>query len=122
MLITLRSIVLWQSGAVVLVALLGALFGGVFTTFAVVYGGGIAIVNLVLLHWRWRKGVGDYHCDVHRHLKGFYRSSMERFFVVGVLLGFWFGFIKTESLGMLTGFLVGQLVGMTISVVLRERT
>jgi len=122
MLIALRRPLLWQSGIVGLASLVGAVFGGASVVFATLYGGGVAIVNLALLIWRWHAGSKEYHCDTRKHLIGFYRSSMERFFVVGILLALWFMFIKTGSLAVLTGFLIGQLAGMTASMALRERT
>ncbi|MDR3395841.1 MAG: ATP synthase subunit I [Parasulfuritortus sp.] len=121
MLISLRRAVLWQAGTVGVASLAGAAFSGVGAMLAILYGGAASVANLVLLIWRWRTGAEDYHCDIQKHLKGFYRSSLERFFVVGILLALWFMLVKSEPLAMLAGFLIGQLAGMTASVALRER-
>jgi hypothetical protein len=122
MLMTLSRPLLWQSGVVGLASLLGAMFGGVSVMFAILYGGGVSIVNLALLIWRWHAGSKDYHCDARKHLMGFYRSSLERFFVVGILLALWFVLVKSGSLAVLTGFLIGLVAGMTATVAQRERT
>lgn len=114
-------VMLWQLAAVGAASLVGALVGGDNAMLAVLYGGGVAVANQALLMWRWRKGAKDYHCDAQRHLKGFYRSSMERFFVVSCLLVLWFVLVKSEPLAMLTGFLIGQFAGMAANLVLRER-
>ena len=113
---------LWQSGVIGVASLAGTLFGGLSGGLAILYGGGVAIVNLALLIWRWHAGSKDYHCDARKHLMGFYRSSLERFFVVGILLALWFLFVKSGSLAVLTGFLIGLVAGMTASMALRERT
>lgn len=114
---------LWQCAMVGVAGLLGAAVSGRIGIIpAVLYGGAVAVVNVALLGWRWQAGTKDYHCDIQRHLKVFYRSSLERFFVVGILLALWFVLVKLEPIAMLTGFMVGQLAGMTASVALHKRT
>lgn len=112
---------LLQLAAVGTAGLVGALVGGGNAMLAVLYGGGVAVANQALLLWRWHAGSRNYHCDAQRHLKGFYRSSMERFFVVSFLLVLWFVLVKSESLAMLTGFLIGQFAGMAANLASRER-
>jgi hypothetical protein len=121
MLIPWFRVVLWQLGAVGTAGLVGVLVGGGNAMLAVLYGGAVAVANQVLLMWRWHAGSRDYHCDAQKHLKGFYRSSMERFFVVSCLLVLWFVLVKSEPLAMLTGFLIGQFAGMAANLALRER-
>jgi ATP synthase I chain len=76
---------------------------------AVMYGGAAAMIGSGLLWWRFRRGEGDYHCDAGRHLRSFYRSSLERFFVVGTMLALGFGGLKLAALPVLAGFVVGLL-------------
>lgn len=76
---------------------------------AALYGAAAALGNTALLVWRWRRGERDYHCDGPRHLKSFYRSSMERFLVVGVWLALGLGGFKLDAGPMLMGFVVGLL-------------
>lgn len=117
----LRPLLL-QSGTVGLAALLAGLFGGVGTAMTVLYGGGVAIANTSLLIWRWHKGVRDFHCDAGRHVRAFYRSAMERFFVVVILLAAGFYWLGDHPLALLAGFVVGQMAWMLASLTLRERT
>jgi len=88
----------------------------------VAFGGLIAMVNTGLLWWRWRQGAKDFHCDPARHLRSFFRSSLERFFVVGMLLALGFVLLKLAPFALLAGFVVGQLAGMFASWALCERT
>lgn len=75
---------------------------------AVMYGGGVALLNSSLLVWRWYRGLHDYHCDGERHLRSFYRSGMERFFVVCTLLAMGLAGLDLAPLPLLMGFIVGQ--------------
>jgi F0F1-type ATP synthase assembly protein I len=118
----MQRVMLWQVGMVGVASLASAVYGGIVMALAVLYGGAIAIVNLILLFWRWYSGAKNYHCDAPMHLKGFYRSSQERFIVVGILLALGFVLIQSGALAMLAGFLIGQLAGMTAGLALRERT
>jgi ATP synthase protein I len=111
-----------QSVLVMLAALVAGWFGGVGTALATLYGGGVAVVNAALLLWRWRKGLYVFHCDAGRHLRSFYRSFMERFFVVIFLLAAGFAWLGEHPLALLAGFLVGQMAWMLASLTLRERT
>lgn len=103
-------------------ALAGGLFGDVGTALALMYGGAVSVVNTALLIWRWRRGVRDFHCDAGKHLRSFYRSSMERFLVVVILLAAGFAWIEFPPLSLLAGFVVGQVGWMLASLTLRERT
>ena len=86
---------------------------------AVLYGGAVSLANSGLLLWRHKHGEHDYHCDAGRHLKMFYRSSMERFVVVGVCLAVGFGLLELAALPMLLGFVGGQLTWMAAALSFR---
>ena len=79
---------------------------------ATLYGGSVALVNVGLLLWRWRRGRYDYHCDGQRHLQQFHRSSLERFFVVGVVLALGMYGLRLDPLAVLLGFIAGQAAWM----------
>lgn len=113
---------LLQSGAVGLAALAAGLFGGLEIALAMLYGGGVAVANTALLFWRWHKGLQDFHCDAGKHVRSFYRSFMERFFVVLILLAAGFYWLGDRPLALLAGFVVGQMAWMLASLTLRERT
>jgi len=76
---------------------------------ACLFGGGVALLSSGLLVWRWHRGLRDYHCDGGRHLRSFYRSALERFVVVGILLAAGFAMLNLAPLPLLSGFIVGQL-------------
>lgn len=96
-----------QGLVVLLMALIMGLWSAPEAGWATLYGGGAALANTALLVWRHRQGEHDYHCDAQRHLKKFYRSSLERFFAVGVLLALGLGGWKLDAAPMLAGFVVG---------------
>lgn len=122
MLISVSRAALVQLALVVTAALMGGMLLGVSTAWAMFCGGAVALINTALLYWRWHGGARDYHCDPGRHLKTFHRSSLERFFVVGILLALGFFLLRDEALALLTGFVVGQLAWMVAGAALRERT
>lgn len=86
------------------------------------YGGFAAILNTALLYWRWSRGSTRFHSNVERHVQSFYRSSLERFFVVGLWLALGFAWMRLPPLAVLTGFVVGQLAWLMASPALRERS
>ena len=87
---------------------------------AIMYGASIALVNSGLLVRRWYVGLYQYHCDGERHLKSFHRSSMERFFVVGIMFAVGFGLMDLANLELFAGFIVGQLA-WALSMLLARR-
>ena len=108
-----------QSAMVVAVAILLWLWQGAQVGVAVFYGGSAALANIGLLVWRWRRGRYDYHCDGERHLRQFHRSSLERFFVVGILLATGLAGLRLEPLPLLLGFIVGQFAWMFAMLALK---
>lgn len=111
-----------QASVIVIVAMLGGAWQGWTVAGALLYGGGVALLNAAMLVWRWHRGRRDYHCDGERHLKSFHRSFLERFFVVAILLATGLGALSLAALPLLTGFIVGQLAWMAASLGPRERT
>ncbi len=76
---------------------------------AALYGGAAALANSALLGWRHRQGERQIHSDAGRHLRSFYRSSLERIVVVSVWLGLGLGGWGLEPMPMLAGFVIGLL-------------
>ncbi len=95
---------------------------GAEAALAASYGGLGALLNTALLYWRWSRGATQFHSDANRHLQSFYRSSIERFFVVGLWLAVGFAWMRLSPSAMLTGFVVGQLAWLIASLALRERS
>ncbi len=106
-----------QGVVVLLTALAIGLWAEPADGWAALYGGAAALANTGLLLWRHRQGEHDYHCDAARHLKSFYRSSLERFLVVGVWLALGLGGGRLEAAPMLAGFVVGLLAWMIAAAV-----
>lgn len=87
---------------------------------ATAYGTLVALVNSCLIVGCWYNGLRDYHCNGERHLRSFHRSSLERFFVVGILLALGFGLLNLLPQAMLMGFIVGQFA-WAVAITLARR-
>jgi hypothetical protein len=111
---------LLQSGVITVVVVTGWISMGLLVAQALAYGAVVALVNSGLLVRRWYIGLADYHCNGERHLKSFHRSSLERFFVVGILLAVGFAYLSLSPPVVLTGFIVGQLAWAVASVLARR--
>jgi len=98
-----------QAMIAILAALLTYAAFGATAAKAVWYGGAVALANGLFLVWRMRQDVAQPSRDAHRHLRSFYRSSLERFFLVALLLAGGLGLLKLLPLAVLSGFVLGQL-------------
>jgi ATP synthase protein I len=107
-----------QAAIVAAAAIAAWLWQGTEVAAAVLYGGAVALANTSLLVWRWWQGRYDYHCDGGRHMKQFYRSSVERFFVVAIVLAVGMYGLKLDPLPVLLGFIVGQVAWMIAAATL----
>ena len=85
---------------------------------SVLWGGMAALLNLVLLAWRMIYGDRPTY-NAEQHLRLMYRSSMERFFVVTSLLVIGLLKLKLAPLGVILGFLVGQVI-LVVVPIMRE--
>ena len=75
---------------------------------AVWFGTGIATANTLMIAWRMRQGRKT--APAQAGLSEFYRSWLERYLLVGVLLAVGLGGLKWLPLGLLSGFVLGQIV------------
>jgi ATP synthase protein I len=107
-----------QGALIGVAAILAWIWQGTEVAGATLYGGAAALANVGLLVWRWRQGRYDYHCDGERHLRLFHRSSLERFFVVGVVFALGMYGLKLDPLPILLGFIVGQVAWMIAAATL----
>jgi ATP synthase protein I len=73
------------------------------------YGGTVALANTLFLVWRMRQGEQQLDANVSRQLLSFYRSSLERFVIVGLLLATGMGVLHLAGLPLLAGFVFGQV-------------
>jgi ATP synthase protein I len=76
---------------------------------AVVFGGLIALVNVMLLNWRMCWGERHLNADAAWHFRQAFRSFFERFVVAATLFAVGLKLLKLLPLAMLTGFVLGQL-------------
>lgn len=84
---------------------------------AVLFGGAIALVNTLMLSWRIRKSMQQPDLSPHQELGRLYRSSMERFFVVALLLAAGLGWLKLMPAPLLVGFILGQLTLIVLPII-----
>jgi len=104
----LSALLLQCAGLVVTLIFCWFIFGQTIML-AVSYGALTSQLNSGMLVWRWYKGLHHHHCDGGSHLKSFHRSSLERFFVVGIVLAAGFSLKNLPPDALLAGFIVGQL-------------
>ena len=76
---------------------------------AVLYGGATALSNGLLLQWRKWQAEHNPPRDAQYYLRRFRRSSVERLLVVVTLLALGMGSFGLVPLGVLAGFVLGQL-------------
>lgn len=76
---------------------------------AVSYGGTTALANTLFLIWRMSQGDKSSDADASGQLRKLYRSSIERFVVVGALLAAGMGALHLAALPLLAGFVFGQV-------------
>ena len=108
-----------HGASVATVSILAAFWQGAEIAATVLYGGMAALANIGLLVWRWRQGRYDYHSDGQRHLRQFHRSSLERFFVVVLVLAAGRYGLKLQPLPMVLGFIVGQVAWIISAATLK---
>ena len=108
-----------QGALVATAAILAWRWQGPEFSWAALYGGVTALANIGMLLHRWFRGRHAYHSDVGRHLRQFHRSSLERFFVVGILLATGLAGLRLEPLPLLLGFIVGQFAWMFAMLALK---
>jgi hypothetical protein len=77
---------------------------------AVLSGGGISIVNSVLLAWRMVRAATHPAHEAHHQLRLMYFYATERFLVVVALLCLGIVVLKLSPLALLGGFVMGQAV------------
>lgn len=108
-----------QAAMIAAVVILSWFWRGAEVGAATLYGGSAALANSGLLVWRWRRGRYDYHCEGERHLRQFHRSSLERFFVVGMVLAVGMVGLRLDPLPVLLGFIVGQVAWIIAAATLK---
>ena len=78
----------------------------------------IATTNTLLIAWRMRPN--NKMLGKPASLNEFIRSWLERYLVVGVLLALGLGSLKLLPLGLLSGFILGQLIWILAPLTIKE--
>jgi ATP synthase protein I len=73
------------------------------------FGGVIAIGNLLLLEWRRGRTDRGPALSASQSIRVLYRSALERMGLVVMLFAVGLGLLRLDPLGLLTGFIAGQL-------------
>lgn len=82
---------------------------GVMPAGSVLFGGGIAVVNLLLLEWRRRVADSGPALSATASLRVLYRTALERFVAVVALFAVALGVLRLDPLALIGGFIIGQL-------------
>jgi ATP synthase protein I len=90
-------------------ALAGLLIGGLSLGTALVYGGGIAVVNTLLQQWHATRAERVAGISPERNMRLLYRCAIERFFATVVLFSIGLGSLNLAPLPLLLGFIIAQL-------------
>ena len=86
------------------------------------YGGGVTLVSTLFLSWRLSQGDKRDDLSAEWCLRQAYRTAIERFAGMILLLALGFKLLKFEPLWMLTGFVVAQSAWMMIPVWIKLST
>lgn len=116
----MRMILSIQATVAAAAAGVGYLHGGMPVARAALFGALIALCNTLLLAWRLHRGKRQVHVDAQRHLRSFYFSIVERFFVVGGLLAIGFGALHLAPAPLLAAFVAGQMAWMISGLTSRD--
>jgi len=106
-----------QAVAAAIGAYLAYVYMGEAAAGAAWLGGMAALANTMLLAWHMRSGARESAQDPRRELAKLVRSSMERFFVVALLIAAGLGWLKLMPAPLLLGFVLGQLVLVVSTII-----
>ena len=98
-----------QAITVIIGALLSFFWLGDNVAMAALFGGSVAVANALFLIWCMRAGAQRPAQDARQELAWLVRFSMERFFMVALLIVAGLGWLKLMPVPLLIGFVLGQL-------------
>jgi len=105
-----------QAVSVVLVTSLLFLVLGKEAAKAVFFGGAVAVANALILVWCMRAGARRPVQGARQELAWLVRFSMERFFIVALLMVAGLGWLKLMPAPLLIGFVLGQLTRVVSTI------
>lgn len=101
---------LMVQGLLVLVGVvLAYLLGGFTAACAVMFGGWVTVASAALLVWRMRAAEKRESGNARQELLFIYRTGLERFALVVILLAAGMGPFGLDRLGVVAGLILGQL-------------
>jgi len=106
-----------QAAMAAAAATLAYLFMGEAAARAAWFGGAVAVANTLLLAWRMRIGARLPVQDPRQELARLVRFSMERFFMVALLIAAGLGWLKLMAAPLLLGFVLGQLTLVVSTII-----
>ncbi|MFN3398361.1 MAG: ATP synthase subunit I [Sulfurimicrobium sp.] len=106
-----------QAAAVTLGAALAYTCLGEQAATAAWFGGFVAVANTLILAWHMRGAARVAGKSPGQELAGLVRSSMERFFMVALLVATGLGWLKLMPAPLLLGFVLGQLVLVASTII-----
>jgi len=109
-----KKLVLFPALVMAVVAPVAYAAAGLGAATGALFGGFVAVCNAGVIGWRMDRGADD--PDAHRQLRLAYRTSIERFALVGVLLAAGLGPLGLAPHYLVGGFVAGQLALMVSSV------
>ena len=114
-----RQVILLQLAAAVFAASIAySMTGTPRFAIAVLSGGGISVINAVLLAWRMARTALQPAHEAHHQLRLMYFFAAERFMVVMALLCLCLAALKLSPLALLAGFVIGQSLLMAGRLIL----
>jgi ATP synthase protein I len=105
----IRRVLLTQLLLVCLTSVVFLLVSGGFQAASALFGGTIALTNVLLLEWRRYRTDKGRALDARQSLRVLYRSALERMLLVALLVALGLGVLALTPLALLTGFVVGQM-------------
>jgi len=105
----IRVVLTTQLVLVLLTSVVFLMVSGGFQAGSAVFGGAIALINVLLLEWRRYQTDKGRAIDARQSLLVLYRSALERLLVVALLFTLGLGALALDPLALLTGFVMGQV-------------
>ncbi len=102
------------------ITIIGALLTYIVVTLpaaeSLLYGSCITLISTLFLAWRFKQGEHRESLGAEWCLRQAYRTAIERFAWVAIMLAVGFGVLKLAPLWMLAGFVVGQVAWLLIPI------
>lgn len=96
------------------------IFLGLASAVAALFGGLVAVVNLLFLIWRMHVSAQKPPQSAQQELAGLVQFSMKRFLLVTLLIVAGLGWFKLTPIPLLAGFVLGQLTLVVSTIFSRE--